>query len=298
MTDDFQSYRPLLFSIAYRMTGSASEAEDIVQDSYLRYRAAGDQIRSTKSYLSTIVTRLCLDHLKSARAQREQYIGPWLPEPLLTDDTDMAGFQKVEQRESIATAFLVLLEALNPQERAVFLLREVFEYEYAEIAEALGQSAANCRQIFHRAQQRLADRRPRFEPAPQTHRRLVERFLHACQHGDIATLTEVLAQDVASWSDGGGKVSAARQPVFGRQNVVRLVLGLMSKAPADLRMEIAVINGTPGLLLFSGAMLWYVATFAIANEQIQALHAVLNPDKLAYIRRQVAQHAALQPRTE
>ena len=160
MSEDFQSYRPLLFSIAYRMTGSASEAEDIVQDSYLRYHAAApSEIRSLKSYLSTIVTRLALDHLKSARIQREQYIGPWLPEPILTGDSALAALQNVEQRESITTAFLVLLETLSPHERAVFLLREVFEYEHAEIAEILGLSAANCRQLFHRAQAHLAARR-------------------------------------------------------------------------------------------------------------------------------------------
>jgi RNA polymerase sigma-70 factor (ECF subfamily) len=190
--DDFQTYHPLLFSIAYRMTGSASDAEDIVQDSYLRYRAA-------PSYLSTIVTRLALDRLTSARAQREQYIGPWLPEPVLTVDGAAAQLQ-AEQQESIGTAFLVLLETLNPQERAVFLLREVFEYEYAEIAEMLGLSVANTRQIFHRAQTRLAERRPRFHASPEGQRRLVERLLKAAQHGDIGALKELLAEDVvARW---------------------------------------------------------------------------------------------------
>jgi RNA polymerase sigma-70 factor (ECF subfamily) len=288
MSEDFQSYRPLLFSIAYRMTGSASEAEDIVQDSYLRYHAANPgEIRSLKSYLSTIVTRLALDHLKSARVQREQYIGPWLPEPILTGDSALAALQNVEQRESIATAFLLLLETLSPHERAVFLLREVFEYEHAEIAEMLGLSAANCRQLFHRAQTRLAERRQRFEPAREVQQRLLARFLQACQQGDIAALTETLAEDVVAWSDGGGKVSAARQPVLGRENVVRFVIGLLRKAPADVRVEVAEVNGMPAVLLFTGARLWYVASFDIANERIHALHAVLNPDKLEYIRRQI-----------
>jgi RNA polymerase sigma-70 factor (ECF subfamily) len=270
------------------MTGSASEAEDIVQDSYLRYQAAPQaDIRSLKSYLSTIVTRLCLDHLKSARARREEYIGPWLPEPILTGDGSMAALQRVEQRETIATAFMILLEALNPQERAVFLLREVFEYEYAEIAQMLGQSAANCRQIFHRARARVAERRPRFEPSRETQRRLIERFLLACQQGDMAALTDALAEDVVSWSDGGGKVSAARRPVLGRQNVARLLLGLIGKAPADLRAEIADVNGAPAILLFYGGKLSYVSTLEIASEKIQAFHAVLNPDKLAYIQRQI-----------
>jgi RNA polymerase sigma-70 factor (ECF subfamily) len=285
MNEDFQSYRPLLFSIAYRMTGSASEAEDIVQDSYLRYQAIEPgEIRSLKSYLSTIVTRLSLDHLKSARVQREQYIGPWLPEPLLTGDSAL---QSVEQRESIATAFLVLLETLSPHERAVFLLREVFEYEHAEIAEILGLSAANCRQLFHRAQARLAERRRRFEPARELQQRLLARFLQACRQGDIAALTETLAEDVVSWSDGGGKVSAARHPVFGRENVSRLVIGLLRKAPTDLRVEVAEVNGRLAIILFTGARLWYVCSVEIVNDRVQALQAVLNPDKLAYIQRQI-----------
>ncbi len=288
MSEDFQSYRPLLFSIAYRMTGSASEAEDIVQDSYLRYRAAEPgEIRSLKSYLSTIVTRLSLDHLKSARVLREQYIGPWLPEPILTGDSALAALQSVEQRESIATAFLVLLEALSPHERAVFLLREVFEYEYAEIAKMLGLSATNCRQLFHRAQAHLANRRRRFKPAREVQQRLLARFLQACRQGDIAALAETLAEDVVAWSDGGGKVSAARQPVFGREKVVRFVIGLLRKAPTDLRIEVAEVNGTPAILLFTGAQLGYVCSFEIVNDRIQALQAVLNPKKLEYIRRQV-----------
>jgi RNA polymerase sigma-70 factor (ECF subfamily) len=291
MIEDFQSYRPLLFSIAYRMTGSASEAEDIVQDSYLRYRAAAQgEIRSLKSYLSTIVTRLSLDHLKSARAQREQYIGPWLPEPILTGDGAVAALQSVEQRESLATAFLVLLESLSPQERAVFLLREVFEYEYAEIAQMLGLSPANCRQLLHRAQARLAERRRRFEPSREAQQRLLERFLRAAQEGDLAGLTKALAEDVVSWSDGGGKVSAARNPIHGRERVVRLLIGLLRKWSADLRVELSEVNGAPAMLLFSGARLWQVTSFEIADNRIHALQVVLNPDKLAYIQRQLAAH--------
>ena len=285
--DDFQTYRPLLFSIAYRMTGSASDAEDIVQESFLRYQAASpEQVRSPKSYLSTIVTRLALDRLKSAQAQREQYIGPWLPEPLLTSD-GAAPLQRVEQRESIASAFLVLLESLNPQERAVFLLREVFEYEYAEIAEMLGLSAANSRQIFHRAQQRLAERRRRYETSADAQRRIVERFLLAAQRGDMAALTDVLAQDVVAWSDGGGKVTAGRNPIAGRDKVARLVLGLTRKAFAGMRAELAEVNGAPALLIFVDGALVEVVSLAIAGGQIQSLHLVLNPDKLAFIRRQI-----------
>jgi RNA polymerase sigma-70 factor (ECF subfamily) len=273
------------------MLGSASEAEDVVQDSYLRYRAAPlGEVRSAKAYLSTIVTRLCLDLLKSARARREQYIGPWLPEPLLTVD-DPPELRAVELRESIAPAFLVLLESLSPHERAVFLLREVFEYEYAEIAAVLGLSAANCRQIFHRAQRQIAERRPRFEPAPEAQRRLVERFLAACRGGDMAALTAVLAEDIVAWSDGGGKVSAARNPIRGREHVARYLLGQLQKARAELRYELAEVNGLPAVLTFDGAALVYVASFELDGAAVHGLHSVLNPDKLAFIQRQVERRA-------
>jgi RNA polymerase sigma-70 factor (ECF subfamily) len=289
--EEFQSYRPLLFSIAYRMLGSASEAEDVVQDSYLRYRSAPPgEVRSAKAYLSTIVTRLCLDQLKSARARREQYIGPWLPEPLLTVD-DPPELRTVELRESVAPAFLVLLESLTPQERAVFLLREVFEYGYDEIAAMLALSAANCRQIFHRAQRQVAERRPRFEPAPEAQRRLVERFLVACRDGDMAALTAVLAEDIVAWSDGGGKVSAARNPIRGREHVARYLLGQLQKARAGLRYELAEVNGLPAVLTFDGATLVYVATFELSGGAVHGLHSVLNPDKLAYIQRQFERRA-------
>jgi RNA polymerase sigma-70 factor, ECF subfamily len=291
--EDFQSYRPLLFSIAYRMTGSASEAEDLVQEAYLRYHAApAADIRSLKSYLTTIVTRLCLDYLKSARVAREQYLGPWLPEPLLTSDSAIAALQTVEQHETIATAFMVLLERLTPQERAIFLLREVFDYGYDEIAEMIGLSAANCRQVFHRARAHIAAGRPRFEPSREAQRILTERFLLACQRGDMAALTDLLARDVVSWSDGGGKVSAARQPVYGREKAIRFIFGLLRKAPADLRVVGAEVNGGAGFLIFAGETLWFAGTFEFGAGQIQALHAVLNPDKLAYIRRQVAASGA------
>jgi RNA polymerase sigma-70 factor (ECF subfamily) len=294
--EEFQTYRPLLFSIAYRMLGSASEAEDIVQEAYLRYHdAQADEVRSLKSYLSTIVTRLALDHLKSARASRERYIGPWLPEPILTADGTLSPLQTVEQRESISMAFLVLLESLTPQERAVFLLREVFDYGYDEIAALIGASAANCRQIFHRARARVAERRPRFEPSSDAQRRLTVRFLIACQQGDMRALTEVLAEDVTTWSDSGGKVSAARRPVRGRDAVIRFVLGLLRKAPADMLITSAEINGGSAILIWVGETLTHVDTFEIAEGRIHGLRAVLNPDKLAYLQRQM-QNAPQPPR--
>jgi RNA polymerase sigma-70 factor (ECF subfamily) len=299
-TEAFQSYRPLLFSIAYRMLGSASEADDVLQDAFLRYAAAeqrgvGDapsEIRSPKAYLSTIVTRLCLDRLKAARTAREQYLGPWLPEALLTQADDPQ--DDAERHESITLAFLVLLEALTPQERAVFLLREVFEYDYAEIGAILGISAANCRQLFHRAKQHVAAGRPRFQPAPERQHELVERFLAATQRGDIQGLTSMLAQDVTFTADGGGKVPSARKPVQGRDAVARLLLGLVRAAEralqiafSDLRYDVTEVNGEPALVLWVHERLDTVFVYSVADGQVAAIRALRNPEKLAYIGRQL-----------
>ncbi|HMA33076.1 MAG TPA: RNA polymerase sigma-70 factor [Chloroflexia bacterium] len=286
--DEFETYRPLLFGIAYRMLASASEAEDIVQEAYLRYHAApAGEIRTLKAYLTTIVTHLCLDHLKSARVQREQYVGPWLPEPLITTDAGLTPLQTLEQQESIALAFLVLLECLTPQERAVFLLHDVFDYTTPEIAEVLGKSAANCRQIVHRARERLAERRRRFAPAPVVHRRLTEQFLVACTQGDVAGLTTLLAQDVTTWSDGGGRVTAARNLILGRENSIRFLIGVARKTPAAMRATLEEVNGVPAFLLWLGDALNLVGVLDIVDEQVQGIHFMLNPDKLAYIAAQV-----------
>src|SRR5882672_8493568 len=221
----FQANRPLLFGVAYRMLGSASDAEDVVQDAWLRYAAAPpSDLRSPKAYLTTIVTRLCLDRLKSARATREEYVGTWLPEPVATGDRHEPE-QSVALAESVTLAFMVLLETLSPEERAVFLLREVFDYEYGEIGEMLDTTPANCRQLFHRAKGRIAERKPRFRATLDEKRPLVERFVRAFREGSEEELTRVLAADVGFWSDGGGKVLAARRPVSGREHVVNMLLG-------------------------------------------------------------------------
>jgi RNA polymerase sigma-70 factor (ECF subfamily) len=289
----FQSYRPLLFSIAYRMLGSASEAEDVLQDAYLRWAGVKEPIQSLKAYLSTIVTRLCLDRLKAARTTREQYLGPWLPEPVLTvDDGEIT--RNAERHESITLAFLVLLETLTPQERAVFLLREVFEYEYGEIATMLGLSAANCRQLFHRAKAHVAEHRRRFQPAPEQQRALVDRFIAATQRGDVQALTSMLAHDVTFTPDGGGKVPSARRPVHGREQVAKLLIGLTSKASVALHMaseqlytSIAEVNGEPAILFWAGERLDTVFVYAIAGAEISDIRAIRNPDKLRYLLRQL-----------
>ena len=234
-TDPFEEYRSLLFAMAYRMLGSAMEAEDIVQEAYLRYRATPpESIRTLKSFLTTIVHHLCIDHLKSAQAQRENYVGPWLPEPIITGDgaSLLSPLRQITDRESISMAFLVLLESLSPLERAVFLLREVFDYEYAEIAQITGRDEAACRQLFSRAKKHISEHRPRFPASPEAHAKMVGRFMEACIAGDIDGLMSLLAEDVTAWSDGGGKVSgAARQPIQGRDKVARGIIGLLSHAP-------------------------------------------------------------------
>ena len=295
--DLFQHYRPLLFGIAYRMLGSAAEAEDTVQDAFLRYAgAAPDQLRSPQAYLSTIVTRLALDRLTAARATRESYIGPWLPEPVLT--TDDNGAARAERRESIRLAFLVLLETLTPQERAVFLLREVFEYSYDEVAEMLQLSQANCRQLLHRARTRIAERQPRFQPSPEEQRRLVGRFVAAVEHGDVQGLATLLAEEVVFTGDGGGKVSSARRPVVGSTPVARLLLGLfkhLRELPefAQASLRLASVNGSPALLTLVGPQIDSVLTWHFEGEQVAGIAAVRNPDKLAFLQRQLESGALM-----
>lgn len=287
----FESYRPFLFSIAYRMLGSASEAEDIIQDAYLRYRQAHNgEIRSLKSYLATLVTRLCLDYLKSARVQREQYIGPWLPEPLLTAAPDITPFETAAQHESISLAFLVLLETLSPPERAVFLLHDIFAFDYQEIAEIIEKSPANCRQLCHRARASIAARRHRYEPSREMQLLLINRFLIACQEGDIQGLKEILAQDVVNWGDGGGKAVSARRPIVGVDAVIRFWLGLAHKPPTGFSVTIEEVNGSPAVIMWVGETLYNVLTLEIVDGKIQALRGILNPDKLAYIARQLQAH--------
>jgi RNA polymerase sigma-70 factor, ECF subfamily len=292
--DQFQTHRPALFAVAYRMLGSATDAEDVLQDAWLRFAGARPaDLRSAKAYLTTIVTRLCLDRLKSARATREEYVGPWLPEPVVTSDRS-GPERSLAQAESVTLAFMVLLETLSPEERAVFLLREVFDYEYDEIAQMLETSSANCRQLFHRAKGRIAERKPRFRGAMDEKRPLVERFVRAFSEGSEAGLTSVLAEDIGFWSDGGGKVLAARRPIFGREQVVSLLLGFRRTAPAigvpleSVALDIVEVNGEPAVLLRVAGRLDGVYVMAVEEGAITAIRVVRNPDKLTYIAHQLA----------
>ncbi|MBE7550056.1 MAG: RNA polymerase sigma-70 factor [Anaerolineales bacterium] len=281
--DTFEAHRPYLFAIAYRMVGSVSEAEDMVQETYLRFRQVDEaQVASPKAYLSTIVTRLCLNYLESARIQREQYLGPWLPEPLLIT-SDNEPVRTSERLDSISMAFLVLLEKLTPYERAVFLLREVFNYDYEEIAAIIGQKAATCRQYFSRAKKHLTDHRPRFEVQTKAHTEITTQFLAACQTGDLAGLEQLLAEEVVCVTDGGGKVGAPTRPIIGRDRVARFLLGLMKQVPAGFRAELALINGELGIVGRVKDKITGTAVLDIQNGQIQQIWAVHNPDKLKHL---------------
>jgi RNA polymerase sigma-70 factor (ECF subfamily) len=283
---EFQAHRALLFSIAYRMLGSADEADDVLQDAFLRYESAAvDEIRSTKAFLSMIVTRLCLNELKSARATRQSYVGQWLPEPIRTEE--LVDRNDPERRavdaDSISIAFVSLLQNLTPAERAVFLLREVFDYGYDEIARMLDKSEAACRQLFSRARHYVAENRPRFAATPAQHRRILEAFMHAAGTGDLDALTSVLTEDVVFWADGGGKVSgAALNPVRGRAAVLRFVLGLTQRfMPANATFGFADINGRPTILVRNpngGAS--FVVSVEIDHDRIESVWAIANPDKL------------------
>jgi RNA polymerase sigma-70 factor, ECF subfamily len=280
--ETFESYRPLLFSIAYRMLGSAMEAEDIVQEAYLRYQGA-QEIQMAKPYLTTIVTRLCLDHLKSAKTQREDYVGTWLPEPILTSDSPDT---LLDKRESISMAFLVLLENLSPVERAIFLLRDVFDYSYAEIAAMVDKSEANCRRYYHRAKEFLTERRPRFEPSSTEQIKLIESFLQALVSGDIENLTQMLTDEVTLQGDGGGKKPAIRKPFMGREAIIAFLIKSVRLAKDDFQVEVVEINGTPSLLVKQAGKAYLAMTFTIADGKIHAIRNILNPDKLAYIGQQ------------
>ncbi len=284
----YEELRPLLFSIAYRMIGSVSEAEDIVQEAFLRIHRAeaeGTTIESPKAYLSAVTTRLGIDHLKSARVRREQYVGQWLPEPLLTDDSVPDAATHAETADSLSTAFLVLLESLTPVERAVFLLREVFDYGYGEIARIVDRTEDNCRQLYVRARRRVDEGRPRFEASRKHRDELVERFFAAAERGDLAALEEMLAADVVVYGDGGGKAPSWPQPIYGRERVAKLIAGTVKQAKElGVRVRAAHVNGQPGVLFLDDEeRIGAVMSIDVADGLVQAIRGVTNPDKLAHL---------------
>ena len=277
----FLEHRSLLFAIAYRMLGSVADAEDAVQETYLRLRRTaqlGEEIRSPKAWMTTTISRICLDQLGSARVKREQYIGPWLPEPLAGVTPDVA--ETVADFDSLSLAFLVLLESLSPKERAVFLLHDVFGYDFASIGEIVGETDAYCRQLGKRARARIAERRPRFEADRIQQERLTAEFMRAVSTGDMPGLIATLTDDVTLFSDGGGKVNAARKPVAGRDKVALFLTNLVRLAPVGTSFRIEPINGQAGIVTLIAGVVRNVVTFDFTDSAIRAIYIIVNPDKL------------------
>ncbi|MEU7244800.1 RNA polymerase sigma-70 factor [Streptomyces sparsogenes] len=283
----FNQYRTLLFSVAYRVLGTAADAEDAVQDAWLKWSAADRaQVADPKAYLTRIVSNLALERLRSTRHKRETYVGPWLPEPILTtaDTADTA--ETVVGAESVSMAMLVVLETLSPLERAVFVLKEVFAFSHAEIAEAVERSEAAVRQAAHRAREHVRARRPRFTADRSRQREVTERFFAAATGGDVNALMELLSPDVTLWTDGGGKVRQALKPVVGAATVAAWFSAIGTVAyqgvePADMNAELAWINGGPGVVFSGAGRVIATVTFDFDGEgRITAIHNVANPDKL------------------
>ena len=283
----FETYRAYLFSIAYRMLGSAMDAEDMVQETYLRYQAAPhENILSLKAYLTTILTRLCIDQLHLAYKQRETYLGPWLPEPILTADTNPLNVEEATvMQESLSLAFLTMLEQLQPVERAVFLLREVFDYDYADIANFVGRKEAACRQMFSRAKKHLAEAQRHYSVPPEVHERLLASFLQAVQSGDQAALVSLLTEDVNLVADGGGKVpGAATHPVIGSRAVAQFAIGANTRfLPEVYHIELSEINYQPAVIARAAGQALVILTIEVEEGRIKTVRFMVNPDKLAHV---------------
>ncbi|GAB3745052.1 RNA polymerase sigma factor SigJ [Amycolatopsis oliviviridis] len=287
---EFERLRPVMFGLAYRLLGSAAEAEDAVQDAYLKWAGAErESIGSPRAWLAKVVTNLCLNRLTSARVQRERYVGPWLPEPVLTSDDVLGPLETAEQRESVSLAMLVLLEQLGPVERAVFVLKEAFAYSHREIGAILDISEVNSRQLHSRARRALdrSDERRVSNPSLIEVEKLVESFLSAARNGDLPALESLLTAEVTAWSDGGGKVTAARRPVHGAARVARLYAGMFASV-APVSITIGEVNGGPAVIATAGDALFGILGFEVVDGRIAGLRAVANPDKLAYLSRQLS----------
>jgi RNA polymerase sigma-70 factor (ECF subfamily) len=273
--ETFNEHRPLLMSIAYRMLGSRADAEDALQETFLRYQAGDEELESPKAYLTTIITRLCIDHLRSARVQRESYVGQWLPEPVATTGMDIG------MAESLTMAFLVLLENLSPAERAAFLLHDVFDYDYAEVAQMTGKTEANCRQMVHRAKERIAARPRRFAPSREETDRITARFIETTSSGDLSGLMALFSGDAVMTSDGGGKANAALNPVKGADSISRFVMGVLRKNEGLNPLHtLTEINFQPAFITTISGRVESVTILDIGDGLIRNLFIVANPDKL------------------
>ena len=304
LDESYERLRPLVFSVAYRMLGSVSEAEDIVQETLLRIHVAAreEHIRSLEAYATTLATRLCIDALRSARVRRERYVGEWLPEPVIGDEALVSApgpdaAEHAETADSLSMAFLVLLETLSPVERAAFLLREVFAYDYSEIAAIVDKSEVACRQLVSRAKARVDDRKPRFEASRRHRDELAARFFAACEDGDLPGFIDLLAADVVFTGDGGGRVPpgfSISRPLFGREHVGRLLAGFARRL-SGVRFEQTVVNGQPGALLrHSDGDLISVLSLEIAEGQVTGIRSVINPEKLQHLQMMVGPLADLE----
>ena len=278
---EFISLRPRLFGLAYRMLGSRADAEDVLQDAWLRWQGTERrELQSPEAWLTTVVTRLSIDRLREAKKKREQYTGPWLPEPLVAEETpDRAA----ELASDLSVAFLMVLERLAPEERAVFLLREVFDMDYPELARMLGKHEAACRQMLHRAKQRMHQERPRFHVNPEAHRRLLDRFVAATQSGDRERIMALLAEDARLTSDGGGKVRAVLRVLEGADRVARFYSALSRHASGRVSYRHAEVNGEPGLLMFLDGRLGGAISVVTDGMRVLDIYTVRNPDKLRHI---------------
>lgn len=285
----FAENRPTLLGLAYRMLGSIMDAEDCVQEAFLRWRrivAEGGEetIQSPRTYLCSLVTHLCIDQLRSARVRREAYVGVWLPEPVVTlNASSEEAADPVEAAmlgESLSMAFMRLLERLSPVERAVFLLHQVFGYEYEEIAAIVDKSVENCRQISRRAQQHLASQRPRFDTGREERERITSQFIQTCGSGDMQGLIAMLSEDIVLYSDGGGKVHAAIKPVFGREKVARMLIRLTAKSHPGTEVRVVSVNGSPGVVLYLNGTAFSVLALEVGQEKLREIEIIVNPEKL------------------
>jgi RNA polymerase sigma-70 factor (ECF subfamily) len=279
---EFEEQRSRLRGIAYGILGSVVETEDVVQDAFLRWQSVDRLgVQSAEAFLTTIVTRLAIDRLRALQRRREDYLGPWLPEPVVGD---VDGAEAIVEAEALSLALLATLERLNPVERAVLILRDVFDFEYEEIAGIVEKTPANCRQIARRARTRVTEPVRRFQPTPEQEQALVAAFSQAVENGELEALQNVLAQDVVLWSDGGDKVAAARQPIFGASNVARFLLGITRTAPPDAVVTPVRVNGDPGFRLDTSAGPFSVLALELRDERIAGIRIIVNPDKLQHLR--------------
>jgi RNA polymerase sigma-70 factor (ECF subfamily) len=281
----FNTHRPALFGIAYRMLGRVSEAEDMMQEVWLRWQKQEEaEIQSAKAWLVSATTRLCIDQLRSARHVREEYYGVWLPEPLV-EAADAAPDHLADLTDSLTMAFMMMLETLGPVERAVFLLHEIFEYSYADIATIVGKSEANCRQIIRRSKASLLASPAPPQPPNDQARRVVEQFAHATTTGQIDQLLDLLMEDVTIYNDGGGKVKAAGLPIRTADRVSRFLIGIQRKLPTDTECQYATVNGMPGMLMISGGQIYSAYSFDLVDGRVRNVYGIWNPEKLRHLAR-------------